>query len=393
MKRTVCGIAAIAAGVLFLMSCGGGNPPSQAPTTSLLTKRAFVSNEFSGLLLIVDANNDTLNSRTIGAAAGAQTIVVSQDKKFSMVFNAGGNVLLRVDNTAETGLASPTLPGYTDSIAVSSDGKKAYAAIRNAPSSTGTPLGVVQFVDFGASTNTSVDVPLARRLVLGPNGAKLLVFSDNSDSVTVIDTATKVLTLVPFPAGSRPAWGVFSTDSSKAYIMNCGPECGGTAASVTELDNLGGVPSLGTNTTVSAATVGLLDGTNLYVAGTVAAGTGGGCLDVLNTSGLSRTKICAAINDGYHTTMAISSGHLFVGARACSNVAEGCLSVYNIGAGSAAIGTAKGEVTGMQAISGRAIVYVVEGGELRIYDSSSGSEKLPPPVNVVGKAWDVKTVD
>jgi YVTN family beta-propeller protein len=385
-------MAAIAAGVLLLGSCGGSTESSSsAPPTSGLTNRAFVSNEFGNVVQIVDANTDTLDSQTIGTSTGPQTIVVSGDKGSSMVFCAGGNVLLLIDNETEQGLASATLPGYTDSIGISSDGRKAYAAIRNAPSSTGTPLGVVQFVDFGASTSASVDVPLARRVVLSPNGATLLVFSDNSDSVTVIDAATRAVTVVP--GFDRPAWGVFASDSTTAYILNCGPECGGTTASVTQLNNLGGVPTLGTNTPVSAATMGVLDSGNLYVAGTVSAGAGGGRLDVLNASGLTVTTSGVVINDGYHTTMAISSGRLFVGARACSNVAEGCLSIYNIGAGSATIETPKGEVTGMQAISGRTRVYVVEGGELRIYDSSSGTEVVPPPVNIVGKAWDVKQVD
>jgi hypothetical protein len=74
-------------------------------------------------------------------------------------------------------------------------------------------------------------------------------------------------------------------------------------------------------------------------------------------------------------------------------VAEGCLSIYNVGAGTATTDTPKGEVTGMQAISGGAKVYVVSGGELRIYNSSTGAEVLPAPVNIVGKAWDVKQID
>ncbi len=390
MKRNLWGSAAVAVAAMLLASCGGKSSPSNAPPpTSQLAKRAFVSNEFSGILQIVDANTDTLNRQSINSGSGPQTIVVSGDKKRSLVFNAGGNSLLQVDNATEAGLATAGLPGYTDSLGVSSDGTKVYAAIRNAASSTGTPLGVVTFVDFAASTNTSVDVPLARRLVLGPSGAKLLVFSDNSDSVTVIDTATKAVTVVP--GFDRPVWGVFATDSSKAYIMNCGPECGGTTASVTVLENLGTVPTLGANTPVSAATIGLLDGTTLYVAGTVTAGAGGGRLDVLNTGGLTVTTSGVVINDGYHSTMALSNGRVFVGARACSNVAEGCLSIYS--GGGATIGTPKGEVTGMAAISGRTIVYVVEGGELRVYDSSTSTEKLPAPVNISGKAWDVKQVD
>ncbi len=390
MKRILWDIAAVAVAAMILTSCGGDSSSSNAPPpTSMLAKRAFVSNEFSGILQIVDANTDTLDSQVINSGSGPQTIVVSGDKKTSMVFNAGSSSLLQVDNATEAGIATAGLLGYTDSLAISSNGTKVYAAIRNAPSSTGTPLGVVTFVDFAAASNTSVDVPLARRLVLGPNGAKLLVFSDNSDSVTVIDTATKAVTVVP--GFDRPAWGVFASDSNSAFIMNCGPECGGTTASVTVLENLGGVPSLGANAVVSAATVGLLDGTTLYVAGTVAAGAGGGRLDVLNTSGLTVTTSGVVINDGYHSTMALSNGRVFVGARACSNVAEGCLSIYSGGA--ATIGTPKGEVTGMAAISGRTIVYVVEGGELRVYDSSTNMEKLPAPVNITGKAWDVKQVD
>jgi hypothetical protein len=393
LRRSSFGVAALAAGALLLGSCGGGssNTSSAPPTTSRLTKRAFVSNEFTGRVQIVNAATDTLSGFSFASGSGAQTMVVSGNKAFTFIFTATNNTLVRANNATEVGLTATALLDYSDSVAASSDGTKAYAAIRNALSSTGTPLGVVAFVDYtGASpVVTTVDVPLARRLVLSPDGAKLLVFSDDPtvNSVFVIDTATKVRTEVP--SFDRPVWGVFSSDSSKAYIMNCGPECGGTAAGVVQLDMTSNTP--GAPVPVSAATVGLLDGTNLYVAGTVSAGTGGGCLTVLTTSGLAVTTPCVPINDGYHTTMAISNNHVFVGARACSNVAEGCLSIYS--GGSAVIGTPKGEVTGMQAISGRMIVYVCEGGELRIYDSSTSMEKLPAPVDIVGKAWDVKTVD
>ncbi len=393
MKRTIGGSAAVVLAAILLASCGGGYKAPTIPTgpPSQISKRAFVSNEFAGSLQIVNAATDALSPNTVLLGAGPQTIVVSGDKTTTLVFNAGSNTVSQVANATESSSASIPVGDYSDSLAISSDGKVGYAALRNAPSSTTTPLGVVTFLDLVAHTTSSVDVPLARRLVLSPNGNKLLVFSDNSNSVTVIDTTTKVATVV---AGfDRPAWGVFSSDSTKAYIMNCGPECGGTTASVRELDNVGTTNTLGTNTPVSAATTGLLDGTNLYVAGTVSAGAGGGRLDVLTASSVTVTRSGVVINDAYHTTMAISSGHLFVGARACSNVTEGCLSVFNTSAGSAAIGAAKGEVTGMAAISGRSIVYVCEGGELRVYNSSTGAEVLPAPVDIVGKAWDVKAID
>ena len=31
----------------------------------------------------------------------------------------------------------------------------------------------------------------------------------------------------------RPVKAMFSSDGSTAYILNCGPECGGTASSIT----------------------------------------------------------------------------------------------------------------------------------------------------------------
>lgn len=393
MKRILCGAAAAVLAAILLASCGG-SPPAPPPTTSLVSKRAFVTNQFANIIQIVDAATDMLNSHTIQGGAGPQTMVVSGDKKTTLVFDASSNTVTSINNVTEALATSGSfnLAGYSDSMAISSDGTKAYVAIRNAPSSTMTPLGVVTFINLTAKTTSSVDVPLARRLVLSPDGARLLVFSDNSNSVTIIETASKAVTVVS--GFDRPAWGVFASGSSTtAFIMNCGPECGGVTARVTELNNLGTAPSLGTNTAVSAATTGVLDGSNLYVAGTVSAGAGGGRLDVLNASGLGVTKSGVVINDGYHTTMAVSSGKLFVGARTCSNSTEGCLSVYDTSAGTAAIETPKGEVTGMQAISGRAIVYVCEGGELRVYNSSTGAEVLPPPIDIVGKAWDVKSID
>ena len=391
MKR-ILGAAPVALAAVFLMSCGGNSSPATAPTTSLLTKRAFVTNEFTGAVRIVDATTDKLDSHSISLGGSPQTMVVSADKKTTLIFSSAGRAVSVIDNATETVSGAIGVGEYSDSLAISSDGKLAYAAVRNGTPSIGTALGVVSFIDVAALTTTSVDVPLARRLVLSPNGSKLLVFSDNDSCVRVIDTTSKLVTKV-CPLGlelDHPVWGVFANDNT-AYVMNCGPECGGTAAGVAQLDMTSN--TITATVPVSAATVGLLDGSTLYVAGTVSAGAGGGCLDVLSTPGLARSKTCAVINDGYHTTMAISNSRLFVGARACSNVTEGCLSIYNSGAGTAAIGTPQGEITGMQAISGRAIVYVCEGGELRIYDSSTSSEKLPAPVNIVGKAWDVKTVD
>jgi hypothetical protein len=93
-----------------------------------------------------------------------------------------------------------------------------------------------------------------------------------------------------------------------------------------------------TDTAVSAATTALLDGNNLYVAGTqFAAGTCGqplcevgGRLDVVNATNMTVSKSGVPISDGYHQPIALADdGRLFIGATTCSNVSQGCLSIYN----------------------------------------------------------------
>ena len=69
--------------------------------------------------------------------------------------------------------------------------------------------------------------------------------------------------------------GVFSSDGNTAYILNCGPECGGKTASVQAID-VSGLPSKSLTTPtpvtlsspipVPGATAGLLNGSKLYVA-------------------------------------------------------------------------------------------------------------------------------
>jgi hypothetical protein len=92
-----------------------------------------------------------------------------------------------------------------------------------------------------------------------------------------------------------------------------------------------------------------------------------------------------------------SNNRLFVGARTCNNVTTGCLSIVNISGGTAVVDTPKGDVTGIQAIADRNVVYVAEGGEFRMYDTSKDAE-VPSftsgtNIDIVGKAFDVKAID
>jgi hypothetical protein len=122
------------------------------------------------------------------------------------------------------------------------------------------------------------------------------------------------------------------------------------------------------------------------------AGTNG-LLDVVDTCTLTVTKAAVPIVDGFHHMMRLANNNrLFIGARTCSNVTSGCLTIFNTSAQTAVIGGPKGEVTGIQPISGTNKVYVGEGGELRIYDTSTDAEQALQR-DFVGKIIDAAAID
>jgi hypothetical protein len=276
--------------------------------------------------------------------------------------------------------------GAVASAVLIADNKTGYAAMRN----TGQ-VAVFDYTTFAITKN--IPVPTVRTLVLNHKGDHLLAFSDDVDSVTIIDTTANTASTITSATFDRPVFGVFSSDDSKAYILSCGRECGGATARVSVLDTTAGTVSA--SVPVSAATVGLLDSAgNLYVAGTQ--GTAGK-LDVVAVSNLTVSKSGVAIGDGYHNVMvAASNNRIFIGARTCNNVTSGCLSIFNTSGGTAVIDTPKGDVTAALPITGRNIVYVAEGGELRIYDTTKDAETnglAAAPIDIIGKAIDLKAID
>jgi hypothetical protein len=266
-------------------------------------------------------------------------------------------------------------------------------------------------------TNTVPITHAARTLVLSPSGSKLLVLpgvADHQDTVTVIDTAKAKTTPLPADTATaistfdRPVFAVFASDGSKAFVLNCGPECGGVSAGLAVLDMTASPPAVTSNVVVpGGATVALLNGTTLYVAGTSSGAAGAGQLSVLNTGSLTSPASSVGIGDGTHTLMALASDNkLFIGASGCTN---GCLSIFDAGASKAVVDSNTLNVTGIAPIGGRNVVYVVEDvvagspeclgqlacqGELRIYDTTKTTPTLTPTqIDVVGRAVDVKSID
>ena len=443
MKRVLTSLVVLIAVSVAIVSCSGYKSSSSSSTSthraSGLKFRAFVSNPLfpnSGIstpvVNIVDASKDVLSTSVVSVVANSAQpglMALSPDLKFTAVFSPAGNSITIIDNTTEsvagvagtTGtLPSITLPGATESMLISNDHNTLYAAVPTAP--VNGPPGGVEVVSLQTGNVTAlIPVAGAHFLVPSPNGNSILVFSDNSDVVTVIATVLIGTHTDPrnFVTGfDRPVWGIFN-GSSSAFILNCGPQCGGKAAGISILD-IGSSTGMGT-VPVAAATYGVLNGSTLYVAGTSPPSPPGtntcvgsttaaktcGRLTILDAGTLTVTGT-AIIADGRHSGMQISqNGQLFIGAHSCTNInvqggeVRGCLSIVNPAAGTVTIAPQNGDVTGMQSIAGRNIMYVVQNGVLGIYDTTTDKLQVSPPNNlntdgqvvIVGQPFDVKLVD
>ena len=395
LKRAAISIFCAAVLALAWTGCGGdynGGGGNQ-PTTSKLTNRAFVTNSFTGALQIIDTKFDRNTAFQTSVGSTPTQALLSKDKSLIVVYASGSQSFTAYDPTKEVVSGSVGLAGATESAILSEDGKFLYAAEKNAVV-TGQPNGAVQVISLKESTSTVSPIPVqsVRWIALNHAGNVLLAFSDQSDTVTKVDpTATTVTPVSVAGPFDRPIAAYFSSDDTKAYILNCGPECGGTTSSVTELTISNGTTR---NVPVSAASIGLLDGTNLYVAG--APNAVGGTLQVVDTTAMTAST-AKTISDGIHSVIMSAGGKIWVGARGCA-ANKGCLSVYNTSDQTVKIddptGTAaaKGDVTGMTPIGGRNVVYVVEGGELRVYDIASATEITPVALDLVGKTYGVVAI-
>lgn len=438
MKRTLTSLFFFIVLSTGLISCGGSS--RRATTTSGLTFRAFVSNPVNvnpngggfPALNIVDATKDVLSPFVVslsGTVGSAGMMVESPKRDRTVVFSStgafsGGSALGIVDNAKESASSSVALPGPTESMLVWTDNTTLFAAVPTAPVS-GQPAGAVVQINLANATVTAtIPIAGAHFLIPNPSGNQILVLSDTANTVSILSPSListgSALTPVVDNTGSfdKPVWAVFTSDGSTAYVMNCGPECGGTTpkASISVIDMTQSSPTVISVVPVSGgATTGLLSAGNLYVAGTQFPPPAGmdcnislcGTLTVFPSANLSITPSTFQITDGYHNNLVMGpNNQLFIGSRTCTNViaagstpGRGCLSVFNTGGNAVYTAAQDGDVTGIQPITHRNVVYVCEGGVLTIYDTALdlGTQRQLQPqktqVTLVGQAVDVKLAD
>jgi hypothetical protein len=391
-----------------------GNATVNAP--SKLTNRAFITNQYSGNIQIVDSQNDTTayytvtnnntgNSTPGGSPASAVSIQVGGSLTWALlrpddfetaVYNPNTFLITFITNSSEASNATVTLGNWASMAVYSPDSKFMFVPVPNVTTQASQPGGV-QVIAATTSTTTAtltgtIPIPGARYAAISPDGKTLLVFASNSDTMYLVDTTASTLSAVAIPGFARPVNAFFSTDNTTAYILNCGPECGSTAGPPSVMQFNMASRTVTSTVPVGGASVGLLSGTTLYVAGYPGGSTG--TFDIVDVSAMSRTTANPiAIGDGSHTTMALNNNKAYIGAITCANTTIGCLSIVDVSKKAAdPTPPPLGAVTGMQSIPNRSVMYVVEGGVLEIYDTSTGQLQTSQ-IDFLGALYGVVQVD
>jgi hypothetical protein len=234
----------------------------------------------------------------------------------------------------------------------------------------------------------------------------------------------------------RPTKAVFSADGGTAYVLNCGPECGGTKASITPIpvapmiyligQASGTLPATATPTTqcgtvnlaagcipiLGGVSNALVDSSTMYVVGqkqmtdTCSGGAKcwGGYLTVVNLQNTATVPNPISISDG--ATGAVSrmiladDNTLWIGMQYCNNgeranhsLSDGCLTMVNTTTNAVTLMPYNGNATGIAAITGLHKIYAVEGGQVYIYSTVDGSAINNQYVTVTGTAYDVAYMD
>jgi hypothetical protein len=242
-----------------------------------------------------------------------------------------------------------------------------------------------------------------------------------------LDPASTPANIIPLTF-DRPVKAVFSADGGTAYVLNCGPECGGNASSVSQLpvaplifligQQSGSLPKQSTlaSSTIpipGGASNALVASSTLYVVGQKLMHDGfwGGYLTVVNLStntvvpstGSSPNPV--SISDGTPGAMSrmllADDNTLWIGMTQCTNgerannsLPYGCLTMYNTSANKVTmLEPYVGDATGIAAVTGLHKIYTAEGGQVYIYSTVNGTAIDNQYVTVTGTAYDVAYMD
>ena len=486
MKKRSLGISAIAALAIAAALAGCGKTTYFAGRTlppSGITHRVLIaiqnpSSLSKGALAIVDAYYDIRSGYngkpanfSIGGYGGALPISIENmpEEQRGAIYGSGDGSLSYVNyQTEKAGGSASGLSGLSSSIFETRSGSFVFAANQQAH--------ILTVINQEGGSSAQLSVPGVYRVSVNPGGTAVLAFVQNSDYAyspvqltaqqgnaysggpstwpkAAVDcepqnAPTWCLFQVQSPDAldatgtfygqplkfDRPVKAVWSADGSTAYVLNCGPECGGVASSYSVLPVAPLIFTLGKNsgllpcntapcvnsetsamTTVpipGGASNALVDSTTMYVVGQQpqlqpdGLTLFGGNLTVVNLANNSASSP-AAISDGQPgaTSRMIEADDntLWIAMTGCTNgvryatnsvTGYGCLTMYNTSTQSVTLlEPYLGDATGIAAVTGLHKIYTAIGGQVYIYSTADGSAIDNQYVTVTGTAYDVAYMD
>jgi hypothetical protein len=451
-------LAAALAGCGTTTYFAGRTLPPSGLTNRVLITIQNPSSASSGLLQFVDAYYDirfVYNSKSTGAQFAISgysgklptTIQNLPEEEMGEVYNSGTGVLTPISYAKEQASSAVTgLNGTSSSVFITRNQNYVFAASQAAH--------VFTVVDRTIGASYPLSLSDVYRVSVNPGGSVALVFAQNSNYVYYPRRLTAAQTLsysggpTTWPTGAvdcepmsgpgwclfqaldpatgnpltfdRPVKAVFSADGGTAYVLNCGPECGGSKASVTPLPVAPMIfllaqqsGSLPTQSALNSSTIAipggasnaLVDSSTLYVVGQeYTGGYWGGNLTTVNLSTNKVSLPAVPISDGApgaasrmiladDDTLWIGMTRCTSGLRANSNLAYGCLTMFNTSTNAATLMPYDGDATGIAAVTGLHKIYTAEGGQIYIYSTVDGTAIDNQYVTVTGTAFDVAYMD
>lgn len=383
-----------------------------------------VYGEDDGSLFVVDYATEKVSGSAISVAGGLSSstegapyngIMMTQDLDYVYSANPNNHVVSVTDRLAGISEALNLPNAY--GIAVNPGGTVALAFVVNATQGPNYTVGTESPASFAVYSFVKLTAAQQAAAVNNPN---YLGAQDCEPQ--------KLPTWCIFPVSTgagasfdHPVRAVFSADGTTAYVVNCGPECGGTTASVTTIpitasslnEGVAGAAgiALTANNTIpipAGATDADFNGNTLYIAGQQyqpSSNLYAGTLTVLDTPSDTITGTYS-IADGTHNKMVFGDDNtLWIGSSRCdqgvryqqalngANVQYGCLTMFNTSTNAVTVDSYKGDATGIAAVTGLGKVYTAEGGQVYIYNTTNMSELNNTNVTVTGTATDVAYMD
>lgn len=398
------------------------------------------------------AYNNVNQNFSIGGFSGALPVTIQNmpEQQAGAVYSIGDGSLTTVSYANEkvaNSTAASSLNGISQSIFISHDLSYIYAASQSAHSLT--------VVDHG--TTYTLNLPGVYRVSMNPGNTVALAFVQNTNDVYSVvhlnqdqqqaainnphynpglpnsqpaqDCEPQTLPVYcVFPVSTasgvsfdRPTKAVFSTDGTTAYVLDCGPECGGTTSGITTIPitnaalnpsgvGASGIALVGTSNIAvpGGVTNGLFNGNTFYAAGQHLQSDGllAGNLSIVDTA-TGQVTGQYSISDGTHNKMVLADDNtLWIGSYQCQSGERyklsqssapgtpfGCITMFNTSNNSVLVESFKGDGTGIAAVISLNKVYTAEGGQVYIYNTSDGSARDNTNVTVTGTAYDVAYMD